>query len=139
MANELLVTGNSLPEYDQKFALELAYGLESPLSICERYGVSAEEFEVLQNSPQFRATISRFIAELQKSGSTFRMKAAVLAEDLLKMAHVIASDDRTPAIVRLECVKFLSKVSGLDESTKKDIGPSGNNSFQININLGPPV
>lgn len=127
-----------LPDYDQKFCLELAYGMEEPRSICERYGISEAEFEILQNSPQFRGTVNKFVAELAKSGSTFRTKASVLAEDLLKMTHALACDTTTPPVVRLECVKFLAKVGGHDDSAKKELGANGPN-FQININLPSPT
>ena len=133
--DSLTVIGRNPTQYDQRMLLEMAYGLETAEVIRNRYGIDDDQWLKLRASPVFRAELSKHIGELQRNGTSFRAKAQVLAEDILALSHVMARDERIPAIVRLDAVKWLAKVSGLDESAKKEQASSGNN-VQVNINLG---
>lgn len=120
--------------FDQRMALEMAYGMELPDTIRKRYNIDDLDWDVLRRSQLFRDCVSKYLTELKRNGTTFRAKAQALAEDVLWVSHKLAVDTEIPPAVRLESVKWLAKVSGHDESGKKDIG-SGT-MVQVNINLG---
>ena len=124
-----------LDTFDQRLAYELALGFETVEKVYPRYGLSKDEWDKLRRTRDFRNLVEKYMAEMQKDGTSFRNKAGVLAEDLLYVAHSIASDvDNAPG-VRMESLQWLAKVSGRDESNKKEVSTNAP-PFMISINLG---
>jgi len=120
--------------FDHKLAFELAQGFEPPEKIYPRYGLTRQEWDELRRLKTFRILVEHYMAEMQKDGTSFRNKAGVLAEDLLYVAHSVASStDNTPD-TRMNALQWLAKVSGKDESANKT--PASNAPpFMIQINL----
>lgn len=131
----LVTVGKKMTDFNQQMLLEMAYGMESADVIRRRYGIEDDQWKKLVKNPYFRDALGKHVAELKRNGTTFRAKAQVLAEDVLPVSHAMATDPKMPAAIRLDAVKWLARVSGMDESDKKQSGGSGNN-VQVNINLG---
>lgn len=131
----LTVITRKTTDFNQQMLLEMAYGMESADVIRQRYGITDEQWAMLVNNKYFRDALGKHVAELKRNGTTFKAKAQVLAEDVLPISHQMATDPKMPAAIRLDAVKWLARVSGMDESDKKQQGSGGNN-VQVNINLG---
>lgn len=123
-----------LIDIDAKFILEVASGLREPAVIAEEYGYSAEQWLFLKTHPPFVKAVDAKKDELKANGYTFRLKAAVAAEDLLGDVYLAAKDEDASFHTKLESLKFLARAAGLDAPATKETesGPG----FSITINLG---
>ena len=119
---------------DPKFIFELAAGLEEPDHIATRYHYTAEAWESLKNDQNFMKVVESKRAELQKTGYTFRLKAALAAEDLLDEVYIGAKSIDASLSAKLEAFKYLTKIGNLEPKEDKQVatGPA----FSIKIDLG---
>lgn len=129
----------SLPilNIDPKFVLELAAGLEDPDTIAPRYGYTQDKWDDLKTDEHFTKLVEAKRTELQKSGYTFRLKAALAAEDLLDDVYIGAKSIDATLSAKLEAFKYLTKLGGLEPKEDKQVaqGPA----FTINIDLGAGI
>lgn len=104
-----------------KFVLELAYGIRDPKELAEEYGYSLEEWEKLKAFEPFVKAVDARRAELSATGVTFRIKSAMMAEDLLPDIYSNAKAEGANFHTKLAAVTFLAKaaVSTPQEKTKK--------------------
>lgn len=118
------------------FPIELALRTSTPKAICESYGITREEFDELLETPAFVDELRSWSEKLKQEGMSFKIKAALQSEELLKTSWRMIHDasGRIPASVRADLLKFTVRVAGLDAS--KDQATQQPNAFQININLG---
>lgn len=125
---------STLIDVDAKFVLEVASGIREPAEIAEEYGYTPDQWLSLQAYQPFVKAVDAKKQELQASGYTFKMKAAVAAEDLLGDVYLKAKEDNTSFHTQLEALKFMARAAGLDAPMKeeRDIGTG----FSITINLG---
>lgn len=119
---------------EPKFVLEVAMGLREPAEIAEDYGFSAEQWFSLKTHEPFVKQVDEKKAELKESGWTFKMKSAVIAEELLESLYIKATDEGATLHAVLESLKFVSKAAGLD-APKQD-GVAAGSGFSINITIG---
>lgn len=119
---------------DPKFVLEVASGLRDPEIIAEEYGYAPEQWASLQLFPPFIRAVDDKKLELQTSGWTFKLKAAMAAEDLLADVYAKAKEEDASFHTTLEALKFMARAAGLDAPTQTavDAGPA----FSITIDLG---
>lgn len=119
---------------DPKFVFELAAGLEDPDHIAAKYHLNPDAWDNLRRDENFRKVVDSKRAELQKSGYTFRLKAALAAEDLLDEVYIGAKAPDASLSAKLESFKYLTKIAGLEPKEDKSIaqGPG----FSIKIDLG---
>lgn len=117
-----------------QMVLEIAYGVEQPERVAEKFGFSPVEWEQLKGHDPFVRQVDEKKAELKASGYSFRMKAAIAAEDLLEDVYKAAKEEGSSFHTKLESVKFFARAAGLDQPVKQqqDTGPA----FSITINLG---
>src|ERR1019366_5361426 len=130
-------TGSAMRFLDiaPEFVLEVASGLREPEDIAAEYGFTPAEWRKLQKYQPFTKAVDDKKAELKLSGYTFRMKAQVLAEDLLDDLALHARKEDVSFHTVLEVAKFAARAAGIDSPVKEDDGKSGNN-FVINIDVG---
>lgn len=121
-------------EIEPRMILEIATGLEDPERIAARYGFDESEWLLLRAYPPFVRQVDDKKAELKASGHTFRIKAAVIAEELLGELYLKATEPGASFNTVLETAKFTAKAAGYDAPPKEEgqTGPA----FTININLG---
>jgi hypothetical protein len=119
---------------DPKFVFELAAGLEEPDHIAQRYHYTTEAWESLKNDQNFMRVVESKRTELQKTGYTFRLKAALAAEDLLDEVYIGAKSVDASLSAKLEAFKYLTKIGNLEPKEDKQVatGPA----FSIKIDLG---
>jgi hypothetical protein len=123
--------------YPATLPIEVALQTAPIKTICEAYGLSREQWNQLRVHPQFVADVRASHEELKKEGMSFRMKARLQAEELLKKSWTMIHEpfDRVPANVKADLIKFTVRAAGLEVDAKTGGAGSGNN-LQININLG---
>lgn len=117
-----------------KLVLEVAYGVEPPEEIAERYGFSRTEWLLLKEHKPFVKQVEDKKEELRAGGYTFRMKSAVIAEDLLGTLYLKAKEEDASFHTILETVKLTAKAAGFEAPQKEETNTGS--SFQITINLG---
>lgn len=118
--------------------LELAMREDTPKNICKAYGISKAEYDVLCANPYFVRAVEDAIAELQKDGVSFKIKARAQAGELLKTSFQLIHDGDTPPSVKADLIKFTIRSAGLDASIdQKNAGNAAPGvALQINLNLG---
>lgn len=120
-------------DVDPKFILEVASGLIEPAQLAENYGYTPEEWLFLKEYDPFVKQVDAKKAELKAGGFTFRMKAAIAAEDILEEAYRKAKEKDSSFHTQLEFLKFTARAAGIDAPVREaNVGSS----FSISINLG---
>jgi hypothetical protein len=123
-------------DLDPRFIADLALGLEPAVDTASRYGFTAEQWDSLRTNKHLQSAVARKLTELKKEGVTFKVKASIMAEDLLAKLYAKAVDAETGATTLLSILQYLTKVSDLEPKVEKGAGISGPG-FQINIVLPP--
>ena len=128
------ITDIQVLDVEPKMILEIASGVRDPAEIAEQYGLSPGQWLELQAYDPFIRLVEDKKTELKASGWTFRMKSALIAEELLEDLYLKAMDKDASFHTVLETVKFTSRAAGLD-APAKEAGMAGSG-FSIVINLG---
>lgn len=121
--------------YPPTLPLEVALKTGTIPEICEEYGLDRDTWNNLRLDPGFRADVQRYVEMLREEGMSFKLKARLQSEELLKTSwRMIHSNDPTiPPNVRADLIKSTMRWAGYDSKTS-DGGGSVNN-LQIVIDL----
>ncbi len=119
--------------FDPKFAFEVALKYEPLKDVMERFGVSQDEMHQLMRFRPFLYAVKEFQRQIAEKGITFKMKAKVLAEDLLPDAYHLAKNPDAPFSVRHDAMKSVVRWAELDSPPD---ARNGVGQFNIQINLG---
>jgi hypothetical protein len=115
--------------------IELAMRVAPVKDICEAYGLSKEEFIEITKDAVFAKAYENACDELKKDGMSFRIKAKLQAEELLKKSWSMIHSDHTPSNIKADLIKSTIRWAGYEPKGDNNAGGVGN-AFQININLG---
>lgn len=122
--------------YPPTLPIEVALNVAPISEICEAHGISRERWNALRQDPVFVTELSKTVEVLKKEGMSFKMKARLQAEELLKTSwQLIHGGDDIPATVKADLIKFTIKAAGLDASKEQAANAGQQNALQININL----
>jgi len=124
----------SFPKISDEMVASLALGLEDDLIIASRHHMSVEEYQNLAQQPWFQLQVAAKRAEFEKTGVTFRAKAAWMAGDLLEQVYLYASGVDSTLGQKHDVLKTLIRAGGLEpkEDRNQNLGPT----FAISIDLG---
>ena len=124
----------SFPQISDEMVASIALGMEDDLVVAARHNMSVEQYQQLAGQPWFQAQVAAKRADFEKSGVTFRAKAAWMAGDLLDQVYMQVSSTEASLAQKHDVLKTLIKAGGLEPKDEKAqaAGPS----FQINIDLG---
>lgn len=106
----------------ERLAVELALKMDEPDDIFARYGYSVDQAAALLELPAFQVLMSRIAAEIAQNGLSFKAKIRAIAEDLLPVAHHLATDPHTSAAVRADIIKWAGKMAGHEPKEDKEAG-----------------
>jgi hypothetical protein len=122
--------------YPPTLPIEVAMKESSIEEICKSYGLDRDDWNRLRHNPAFVADVAAAVEALKKEGMSFKMKARLQSEELLKTSWkmIHASSEEVPPSVKADLLKFTIKAAGLVEENKPNNTPQ--NALQININLG---
>ena len=117
--------------------LEIALGEVPIRELFEDAGLTRDDYDRLSANEGFMAQVAHYHEELKKDGMSFKIKARLQSEQLLKRSWDMIHDttNTVPPNVKADLIKFTIKAAGLSEDkTNANVGPVGT-ALQININL----
>lgn len=122
--------------YPPTLPVELVLKTASIQEICESYGITEDEWNELRARPDLRADVARYKEMMKVEGMSFKLKAQLQSEELLKTSWqmIHAKDFNVPASVRADLIKATWRVAGLEPD--KNAGGGNQTALQININMG---
>lgn len=123
--------------YPPQLPMEVALKTATTQEICEAYNLSKADWDALRVHPVFVRDVMYWAEQLKKDGASFRLKAKLQAEELLKTSWQLIhshNDDVSPT-VKADLIKFTVRAAGLDGS-KDPVNNTQQNALSININLG---
>ena len=117
--------------------LELAMAEIPVAEIFEAHNLDKSDYLRLKDNDGFMAQVLHYHEELKKEGMSFKIKARLQAEALLKKSWdmIHASDAIVPANVKADLLKFTIRAAGLDGSKDQAANAAIGTALQININL----
>lgn len=133
---------HSLQNLDtDKIAFEVARnqcGPKNPIDVLLMdCGITEAQFMALCDDALFARKVREYVKELTENGTSFQLKARLLAEDLLATNYKLAKSKETPPSVAEKLIANTVRWAGLD---KKADGAAdtfgGGPKINISINLG---
>ncbi len=119
-------------QIDPQMIYDLATGLEEPDEVAKRYGFEGDEWEQIAQRPEVVRAVKQQMAELEKNGTTFKNKARLLTNSMLKNLYVAAMRDDVPVKDKAQALLAVTKLAGLDAPAQATAQGAG---FSITINL----
>jgi hypothetical protein len=114
---------------------ECAAGLEDPAAIAQRFGFEGDKWERLAQWPPFISAVQTQRAEFERNGMTFRLKAGLMAEEMMAMMFKQAVSNDSTILQKLSVFQALTDVAGLkapkNDTSNVNVAPK----FSITINL----
>jgi len=108
----------------------------APLDVIrQEYGYSIEEWHELKHDPAFLTDLAAACEMVRKDGMSFKLKAKLQAEELLKTSWKLIHGDpsEVSAAVKADLIKATARWAGYDE--KPGMGQGVGNALSIQINL----
>lgn len=122
--------------YPPTLPVEIALRHRKPYEICPDYGITADEWDLIRQDPIFIEDLRARVIELKKDGMSFRLKAKLMAEQLLDTSWQLIHQPKTPHAVKADLIKFTVRAAGLDGSKDQAGNQTQTTALQINLNLG---
>jgi hypothetical protein len=120
--------------YPATFPIEIAMRTSGTRAVCEAYGITEEEWDLIRFDPTFLADLQRAVDMLKEEGMSFKLKARLQAEELLKTSWRMIHSVNTPPNVAADLIKSTARWAGFDAPPSMQSGPAGSG-FSININF----
>lgn len=119
-----------------QLVLECAAGLEDPALIAERFGLRGDAWTRLAQWPPFITAVQAQRAEFERNGYSFRMKAQLMAEEVMGQMFKQAVGTDTTILQKLSVFNSLVDVAGV-KADKKAVGADASAApkFSITINI----
>jgi hypothetical protein len=115
---------------------ECAAGLEEPDSIASRFGFEGAKWERLKQWPPFIHAVQQQRAEFERNGMTFRLKAGLMAEEMMSQMFKQAIANDSSIMQKLSVFNSLVDVAGLKPDKKLEAaGAVSAPKFSITINI----
>ena len=117
--------------------LEIALKTASLAALQEEYGFDDAEWAALRYHPVFLADLARAVEVVKEEGMSFKIKAKLQAEELLKRSWRLIHDTTgsTPPSVQADLIKATMRWAGYDDkSTRGDAVQA--TALNIQINMG---
>jgi hypothetical protein len=115
---------------------ECAAGLEDPADVAARFGFAGEKWERLQQWPPFIQAVQAQRVEFERNGMTFRLKAGLMAEEMMSQMFKQAISNDSSILQKLSVFNSLVDVAGLKPDKKAvDTNVQAAPKFSITINI----
>lgn len=121
-----------------KIAREIAIEHQELDIIFQRYNITQDEWQNLQNNPRFIQVLRQEIEEWHGATNTHervKLKAAALIEEWLLEASARLHDQNENLPAKVELAKFLGRLSGMGIQGA-NIEGGGAEKFSLTINIG---
>lgn len=120
--------------YPPTFPIEIALRTSPVRTICEEYGISEQEWDLIRNEPLFIGDLKRALEMLQQEGMSFKIKARLQAESLLQTSWREIHSPDTPPAVRSQLIQATMKWAGYDAPPQDKSAAGAGFSISINFN-----
>ena len=130
------LTAKSYLKISPEFIQEVATGLEEGEEIAKRFGFTKSEWKIIEKRKDFQTAVARVVAERERSGDTFRLKAHVMADKLLDNMFSSALAPDIPVKDKAAALQLLTKVANLEPKDSQQA--SQGSGFSITINVPTP-
>ena len=120
--------------YPAAFPVEIALKTGTVKEICEAYDISQDTWGELRHDPNFQRDLAVAVEMVKKEGMSFRMKAKLQSENLLKTSYKLIHDPDTPASVRADLIKSTWRCAGYQEPPEAAQASRGTG-FSVTINI----
>lgn len=97
-----------------RLPFDLAMQVETPEETFASYDITPEQGAVLLRNETFVRLVKAFRAVIVEEGLSFKVKARLQAEELLEHAFLLATDPDIAPAVRMDSIKWHTRVAGLD-------------------------
>ena len=114
---------------------ECAAGLEDPVLIGQRFGFEGDKWERLAQWPPFITAVQNQRAEFERNGMSFRLKAGMMAEEMMSMMFKQAISMDSTILQKLSVFQALTDVAGLKVPKNADVNTNAAPKFSITINI----
>ena len=119
---------------------ECAAGLEDPDLIAARFNFTGQKWERLKQWPPFIQAVQQQRAEFERNGMTFRLKAGLMAEEMMSEMFKQAISNDSSILQKLSVFNSLVDVAGLKPDKKAvDANVQTAPKFSITINIPSPT
>jgi hypothetical protein len=119
--------------YPPTFVIEIAMRTAPVRAICEAYGISEEEWECIRHEEVFLRELKQAVEFVQQEGMSFRLKARLQAEELLKTSWRMIHDPEVPPAVRSQLLQATMRWAQYDTPATQTV--NSGNGVSININF----
>lgn len=131
-------TPTTTTRWSSRLAFDVALSLcDSSFDVDEIlsfHKLTQDQLLEISADPVFQKTVQAYKDEIREKGITFRLKARLQAEELLKTSWQIIHDDATPASVKSELIRSTVKWANLEP--KSDTPQESGGGARIIIQFG---
>jgi hypothetical protein len=120
--------------YPPTLPVEIAMRTSSTRAVCESYDITEDEWELIRHDSTFLADLQRTVDMLKEEGMSFRMKAKLQSEELLKTSWRMIHNPNTPPSVAADLIKSTARWAQYDVPPSQQVVTAGSG-FSININF----
>lgn len=113
--------------------LEVAVGVDTLESICQKYGYSTSHVEQLRNDAGFKARVAKTESDLQRDGFTHKYRAAYGADIGLQEMIRMLKDPTVSNALKVDIYKELVKTADL--VPKQNVQQQAGGGYSITINI----
>lgn len=135
---ELTIPDNPIEDlpalYQHTLVMDVALGVDED-TICEAYGLQYPKLQAIKNHPSFKARHQKLADELSKEGMSFRLKAQMQAEELLKTSFAMIHSEDVDPKTKQKLIADTVRWAGYDSAAAAGVG-GGGTGISISINLG---
>lgn len=135
---ELVTPDNPIEDlpavWQSSLVTDVALGVDDD-TICEAYSLQFPQLEAIKKHPSFKNRLGKLTEELQKEGVSFKLKAQMQAEELLKTSFAMIHDEDVDPKVREKLIANTVRWAGYDNKAAEAAG-SGGPGITISIDLG---
>lgn len=123
-------------EVPAQLVWECAAGLEDPAVVAARFGFEGDKWERLSRWEPFINAVQMQRAQFQKEGITFRLKAGLMAEQMMDQMFKQAISNDSSILQKLSVFNSLVDVAGLKPDKKTQaVDANAAPRFSITINI----
>lgn len=112
--------------------VELALKTGKVREIFEHYGLCVDDYHKLKTDPLFLEAVASATKMAQNGGWSFRMKALLQSEEMLKSSWVLIHSADTPPNVKKDLIIATWRAAGVADPEQVD---SKKTNFSISVNL----
>lgn len=120
--------------YPPTLPVEIAMRTSGTRAVCESYGITEEEWELIRHDPTFLSDLQRAADMLKEEGMSFRVKAKLQSEELLKTSWRMIHNPNTPPSVAADLIKSTARWAQYDVPPSQAVAPPGSG-FSISIHF----